>query len=452
MIRSLAARVTLLQQVTIGVAMLGFALVAFWGTDAVLRREQAKHLEVVAQRLAASFDDELTEDPDPQAAAIGVEEDAIEAAVQVELRDTSGRVMATTDTVQADRAHAGRVTRTGVARAHSRSGVVITVWTSDEAPARTLRALVKGLLAAVLPTMLLGFLISRAVMTGALRPLSDMTTRASELSVEHNPRTLGGRCGLQEVDRLSEAFDRLLVRLDDAMSAERRLTADASHELRTPLTALSGELELLIEQSAGESIRAAGLRMAADHVRAMRELVEAILLLHRSGEAVTRDAAVLDAVNLGDVAREALAGVQALFPDRRQDVELLAPDELLVSGNTQLLASATRNLIDNAFKFTRAGQRIRITVASAGADATLAVEDGGGGVPENEQERIFDPFVRGALSGQPARASTPGFGLGLPILRRVARAHGGDVEVSSSALGGVSFTLTLPLRAQPKNR
>jgi two-component system OmpR family sensor kinase len=81
-----------------------------------------------------------------------------------------------------------------------------------------------------------------------------------------------------------------------------------------------------------------------------------------------------------------------------------------------------------------------VTVLTCRGTCQVVVEDGGPGIAPEERERIFDPFYRGSE----ARARHEGFGLGLPILRRVARAHGGDVNVSASPLGGARFELSLP--------
>ena len=140
------------------------------------------------------------------------------------------------------------------------------------------------------------------------------------------------------------------------------------------------------------------------------------------------------------MAREALADTLPQHPGREADVRLVTPDEVLVTGHGSLLASALRNLLDNALKFTRAGERVEVRVWEEPGGSRLAVDDQGAGVPEAERERIFDPFFRGAVGS----ANQSGFGLGLPILRRVARAHGGDVEVSRSELGGARFVLVLP--------
>ena len=132
------------------------------------------------------------------------------------------------------------------------------------------------------------------------------------------------------------------------------------------------------------------------------------------------------------------------YPGRGADIALTAPDEVLVHGHPALLASALRNLLDNALKFTRVGQPVRILVSENGANACVVTEDGGTGIGAADRERVFDPFFRGSE----ARAGGSGYGLGLPILRRVARAHGGDVVAGRSELGGARFELTLPILKQ----
>jgi signal transduction histidine kinase len=142
---------------------------------------------------------------------------------------------------------------------------------------------------------------------------------------------------------------------------------------------------------------------------------------------------------LSDVARDAVREALLRDPARSTDVEVSAPDEVLVSGVEALLAAAVRNVVDNALKFTRPGQAVRVTVDEA-SGASVAVDDAGAGIPASERERVFDPFYRGAE----ARGGHAGLGLGLPILRQVVRAHQGDVTIEDSPLGGTRAILRLP--------
>ncbi len=451
MIRSLLARLTLLQQLTAIVAIAAFALMALGITAHVMRAERRAFVAGTAARLAGGFEQELQDEPDTLLAAQSLVEDGLDVGVQVEVRDHTGRLMASSLTAAAGRAGAPKLGESPpseriVSTATSPLGIRVTVVGMDAARRAGLSALGRSLLIAALPILTVSLLLGRVIVARALRPLSTMAERAAGLSVERNPRSLGAQSGLAEVDRLAASFDRLLERLDDALRAERRLTADASHELRTPLTVLGGELDLVRERTPKETPAAIGLERAAEQVAAMRELVDAVLILHRSREIGASGAAGFEVLNLCDLARETLAETLARYPGREPDLKLDAPDEILVAGNAALLASAGRNLLDNALKFTRAGEHVEVVLAEAGAQATLSVDDAGPGIREDERERIFDPFFRGAE----ARAGAGGFGLGLPILRRVARAHGGEVEVARSVLGGARFVVRLPRYGTPK--
>jgi two-component system, OmpR family, sensor kinase len=252
--------------------------------------------------------------------------------------------------------------------------------------------------------------------------------------------TLGPRFGLVELDELVDSFDRLLGRLDAALQAERRFSRDASHEMKTPLTVMRGELELLRgRRDLSPDARSAMERVAAQ-VEAMVELVEALLLLRSADPEPGAHRNRFEPVNLADLAREVVRTTLQRHPERNRDVVLSAPDEILVPAHSVLLTAAVRNLVDNAVKFTSTGERIQVSVEAA-SEASLVVDDAGRGVPEADREFIFDPFYRGGE----ARAETNGFGLGLPILRQVARAHGGTVVVEDSPLGGARFSFRMPL-------
>ena len=441
MIRSLLARLTLLEQLTAVVVIVAFGLLSLGITARVLRSERRAFVARTADRLARSIETEFVEEADTAEVARSLMEDGQDVGVRVEVRDPAGRVLAASRrTPTADSASAARSDGWFVASAANRDGFRVTVSASNAVMQLDLLALVRALGLAALPILVLSVLLGRAMVARALRPLSVMADRAATISIERNPRSLGAHSGLSEIDQLAGSFDRLLQRLDDAMQAERRLTADASHELRTPLTTLGGELELLLEAEAPGSPSAPGLQRASEQVGAMRDLVEAILLLHRSGEHGREGPSQDDVINLCDLAREALAEARARYRGRAGDLQLNAPDEILVHGQSTLLASAVRNLLDNALKFTQAGQQVVVEVAASENEALLTVDDQGPGIPEAERERVFDPFFRGTR----ARVGTSGFGLGLPILRRIARVHGGDSEVAGSPLGGARVVLRLP--------
>ena len=219
------------------------------------------------------------------------------------------------------------------------------------------------------------------------------------------------------------------------------LFRSVSHELRTPLLVLSGEVEWLRGQAGVAEPLRDGLRRIARQVEVMNGLVEALLLL-RGADAASELSArnSFETVDLSDIVAQAVREVSSARPERVSDLTVATEDDVLVYGHPVLLVAGLRNLLDNAFKFTAPGTAVRVRLFADADAAHLVVEDDGPGIEAEERERVFDAFYRGAS----ARAESPGIGLGLPILRRVARAHGGDVAVGACASGGALFDWALP--------
>jgi two-component system OmpR family sensor kinase len=279
--------------------------------------------------------------------------------------------------------------------------------------------------------------LARRITRRALEPLAELTARISTVR-PGDDRELGLTPELAELRGLTATFDDLLLRTHDAMertrealARERRFAAEASHELRTPLTVLRGEIESLVQAGIGEA------QEALLSVEELVALVEALLWFSRAQSPFERSA--LDIVNLADLAREEASRVSAGHPGIRLVVG--GPEEILVAADERLLARAVANIVDNAFKYSPSSGSVEIEVDAREGRAVVSVADHGSGVPPDLGERIFEPFFRGGRH----RAETQGFGLGLPLARAVARAHGGDVALAESSPQGSRFQLWVPL-------
>jgi len=432
--RSLSARLTSLLQTMAVLVVAVFAGSSMWLTARAIEREERALLRDAAHRIAIDLDQEFREERDLTRAAAAVLEEEAASGFRIDIIDSAGRTLASSSRTPMGRDLEQAIVSTA-------SGAIVTVSVSHQMRMATVAALGRALLLAAAPLLLLTLLLSRRLIRSALGPLSEMERRARDASTEEAVRSIGPMFGLTEIDALRDSFDRLLARLDDLLQSERRFTSDASHELKTPLTVLSGELEMALSRSDLPSGARTGLERASEQVRTMRELVEALLLLRRAqgGPDSTSDA--VEPVNLTDLAGETARAALLRDPSRAADLCVCGPDEVLVLGHPVLLASGLRNLIENAIKFTEPGQPIRVIVEADGEDARVTVDDGGPGIPLSERERVFDPFFRGAE----ARAYREGTGLGLPILRQVARAHGGEVSAGESPLGGARLVIRLPL-------
>ena len=225
--------------------------------------------------------------------------------------------------------------------------------------------------------------------------------------------------GEDEVAALARSFNRSAERIQALVEAERRQLAFASHELRSPLARLRVALEMMDGEPA---VRSGAARDVAELDALIGELLEASRL-----QAVGRDGAGELVDLLGLVAEEA-ARVDAVASGEPAEVK----------GEPRLLRRLVRNLLDNARRHAGGGE-VEARVERTASGARLVVADRGPGVPDGERERIFEPFYR-----PPGTAETgSGYGLGLALVRQIARAHGGEVLCLPRAGGGTEFEVVI---------
>ncbi len=428
--RSLVERLSTLELILAGTLIVLFAVSAIALSARTLEREEVIFLNNAATQLAESIDREWQEEGDLRRAAASAMSEDEPPGVDLDVFNASGDLVFSTRKAAGPRPMEHRRL---AARSLPRGGRLVASL-SVEPRRRAIAALATAIALTAIPLLIAAGFLSRLLARRALRPLSRITAEADEATRRGFLSQLEQPSDPVEVATLAAAFDRLFRRLDDTLRAERHFTQDAAHELRTPLTVLSGELEYTLQDSTLPERHRSGLEGAFREVKTLSDLVEALLLLRRADSDPLHGGETVP-VNLADVVREIAGESASRQPQRVTDLSVDAQDETFVTGHMALIAAAIRNLFSNAFKFTRAGQPIRVTVTSNGDRCAVVVEDGGPGIPPADRERVFDPFFR----SREARGSLDGVGLGLPILRRVARAHGGDVRIDESPLGGARF-------------
>jgi len=268
-------------------------------------------------------------------------------------------------------------------------------------------------------------LLALAVGLGAWPLVRRLTRRLERLRarVEELGRgDLGVRApveGQDEVADLARSFNRAAERIQGLVEAQRRQLAFASHELRSPLARLRMALEMM---SGAAAVRKGAERDVAELDALIGELLEASRL-----EAVGAGERTEVVDLLGLVAEEAARGEATV-----------AGEPVELRGDARLLRRLVRNLLDNARRHA-AGTELTARVERLPVGARLLVADRGPGVPEGERERIFEPFYR--PPGAPETGS--GYGLGLALVRQIARAHGGDARCRLREGGGTEFEVVL---------
>ena len=234
-----------------------------------------------------------------------------------------------------------------------------------------------------------------------------------------------------EIEPLAASLNALLERLRGSLDAQRAFVADAAHELRSPLTALKLQLELL-RRAGNEADRDAAREALGAGIERASRLVEQLLALARSEPVAL---AAMESVDLAEIARRAIADTVPYAASRGTELALVADAPLHVGGDALALGLLVRNLVDNAVRYSPNGTRVDVSVANessaGGRAAVLRVDDAGPGIPEAERARVFDRFYRRASS------AAEGSGLGLAIVRSVAEAHGANVSLETSPLGGL---------------
>ncbi|MCB1487923.1 MAG: HAMP domain-containing histidine kinase [Bauldia sp.] len=228
--------------------------------------------------------------------------------------------------------------------------------------------------------------------------------------------------GRDEVAHLAESFNQAAARIEEVVAANRMMLANASHELRTPLSRLRLGLDLY-EKNPDEKRKE---ELRAD-IAELDRLVDEILLASRLD--ASPSLATVEDVDLQALAAEECA--------RFDDCDL-SGDGVVVAGDPNLLRRLIRNLLENAHRHGH--PPVRVLLQRGGQGVSLFVLDGGDGVPDGAREKVFEPFYR--LGGD-----RPGAGLGLSLVRQIARLHGGEATVWRDDAAGLNgFRVDLPAK------
>jgi two-component system OmpR family sensor kinase len=258
------------------------------------------------------------------------------------------------------------------------------------------------------------------IVSGALRPVAEAAAWARAIVPGRKVPPLVQTAAPAEIQDLTEAVQRSIARLDAELGAEQRRAAEAAHALRTPVAVLVARLDELPDNPAANAVR--------DDVRALSRMVTQFL----SSAGADRLEVDMDArADLNAIAIRVAAELVPFADVKGAEIEVLSDGApVMVQGQEDAIALALTNLIENAV--IHAGGRISVQV---GPGAEIAVSDAGPGLPETDGA-LFEPFRRGK------GAARGGAGLGLAIVARIQRAHGGAVTVTSTPEAGTVFRLS----------
>ncbi|MDB5078706.1 MAG: hypothetical protein JWP00_630 [Chloroflexi bacterium] len=314
---------------------------------------------------------------------------------------------------------------------------------SLEAVAHTRVVIITAIVLCCLMATILVYGVGYWLSSRELQPLSVLSTTMQSLSEQKlQVRLPGPKPYSDEAQKLTDAFNQMSERLENAFALQRSFVGDVSHELRTPLTAIRGQVDVLLMDPCLTGQARADVQQINGELGRLSRLVSNLLASARAETGMlpqlypSRQPVELDEV-LFEIAR------QGRFLNPKVELVLGSLPQLQVPGDSDLLRQLLLNLVDNAMVYTPAGGRVVIE-ASESEDrekVIISVTDTGPGIKAEDLPHIFERHYR---SSGIDRGSRVGSGLGLYISGLIAKAHNGWIEVTTTPEKGSRFSLWLP--------
>lgn len=298
-----------------------------------------------------------------------------------------------------------------------------------------------GLAVSIVIAFISGYFFSKLL----LMPVTRIADQVNTISLQNITQRLRSGDGPGEWNYLTQTINELLNRLQESLEIQRRFLSAASHELLTPLTSISSQLEvsLLKERDAAAYRRV--MQSVYQDVRQLSKLTQTLLefaSLSGNPGGIELNPVRIDEVLMrlpGEIAKTN-EGYTVKF-----EFEKLPEDEskLLVFGNAALLFTGIKNIVSNACKYSTSKLAV-IQLSVVKNEIIVAVTDDGKGIPEKEMKNIFQPFYR--IEHQD---TVTGFGVGLPLVKRIVKLHNGRISIKSVLGKGTTFFVYLPCAVKP---
>lgn len=272
----------------------------------------------------------------------------------------------------------------------------------------------------------------------SFRPMEKVISAAESISGgEDLTRRIGLSRGRSEIHRLAGAFDDMCDRLERSFEAETQFASDAGHELRTPVTVILAECETLERSEPSPAEYREGIGVIRRQAEQMSLLIGQLLHITRLEQGTQKSSP--ERIDLGELAQTVCQTQSAIAP-RGIALTCLCPAPVMVQADVVLMTRLLNNLISNGFRYGRENGHVTVSVIRQDDRALLSVTDDGIGIAPEQQEKIWQRFYQ----VDPSRSGSEGTGLGLCMVRQIARLHGGSAEVKSVPGAGSTFTVSLP--------
>jgi heavy metal sensor kinase len=241
-----------------------------------------------------------------------------------------------------------------------------------------------------------------------------------------------------EIDQLATTFNQMLDRIQVLVTEIKEMNDNIAHDLRSPIARIRGFAEVTLTTGKSPADFEAMAASTIEECDRLLDMINTMLVISKTEAGVEKVSH--DKVDIAALIGNACELFEPLAEEKNVALRYHAPEKTKVSGDARMLQRMLANLVDNAVKYTPPGGEVEISLSeSEKKDVTIAICDTGIGISENDLSHVFERFYRCDRS-----RSQPGTGLGLSLARAIARAHGGDITVTSALDRGSTFTITLP--------
>ena len=293
---------------------------------------------------------------------------------------------------------------------------------------------IKSLAITLIITLTVSFLMY-LIVGYALYPLRELTLKIEDIQAKNLKEPILSKSNSTEIERLTLAFNRLLLRLEETFATQRQFSANAAHELRTPLAVMSTKFEVFEKnKNPDEADYKEAIGMARTQTDRLSHVIDILLEMTE-----LQSAPKSDSISLSEITEEVICDLVAVA--EKKSISLVQDDgEARLTGSDTLVYRAIYNLIENAIKYNKEGGKVSVAITEDESFAKVIITDTGSGIAKEDWDKIFEPFFRVDKSRS---RSMGGAGLGLALVKEIAVRHGGDVKVIESSNKGSSIELSL---------
>ncbi len=331
----------------------------------------------------------------------------------------------------------GKIFKTATAR------YMVVVAASDPYGFKELQQLKKVLIVCFLISIVLSYVAGAVLTHYTMKPIQDITVSVKRIKANNLHSRLPELKGNDVVSNLISTFNTMLTRLETAFETQNNFISNASHELRTPLTIITSEAELLISGKKLSPEAGHSVKTILAEAEKLHHILTSLLALAQSGFDGKKQN--WQQIRVDELVMNVADAVKKIDVDCTIDIDFstLPEDESLLytSGNNNLLLLALSNIVMNGCKYSK-NQPVKVQARIENHFIVIVVTDNGIGIPEKDQQHVFEPFFRASNTSQ-----FEGYGIGLPLTLNIIRLHKGSIGIRSQEDQGTEIQVYLPIAA-----